>query len=823
MSAASASAAKQIWAGGTSAVDPVVDAYLQTRGLTPLNPAPPCLRFAANLQHPDSYYFPAILVQATNPADGKPTGGIHRLFLARGGKSKAQVDRAKQKMSLGPMKGGVARLAEPIDGKPLLIGEGIETVLTGMQATGLPGWSVFGVSGLKSFAPPDTVKHVVLLAENDQANGKALAALSPALTGRGIKVDIARPAPGLKDLNDCINGKSGHTSKAGLAMVKAAIEDAIAGASASTSARAAAAPPDPLDGKFLLDGTGLYRRKNKKWDWIAQAFEILALARDAAAEGWSKVIRFDAYGQLIRTMAVSVASLHSDAADTINALVNQGMKIKCTMTARRLFAEFLAAAEVTSWATLAHCTGWIQIDGKRAFVLPKETIGAKDLKETVILAGTTNGPYERRGTLEDWQAGVGKLAGNHCVLRFSVAVAFAGPLLDLGGFESGVFHLYGRSSEGKTTCLRAAASVWGSGADGAYVRTWRATSNGLEANLAGACDTLLPTDEVGMSEGKEIGQALYMTASGVGKQRMQRDATLKPSHRWRVLMLSSGELPVEARLNEDVRRARAHAGHLVRAIDIAARREFGVFDRPYVDADFEPKKAADKLKRATLTHYGTAGPEYVRQLIERQITSEAVRQRVASFVEDALKGIKDPHGQAGRAAERFGLVAAAGELAIELGVVPWTKGELTADAYELFAAWLRARGGAVPYETRQIVAQVRRFMEAHGESRFDDVDPPPKNSFTGDMIERKPVTNRAGWRRGKGEDRRWHVPPETFRQEICAGLNPTEAARVLAETGALEKGADGRLTQVVRLPEMKPQRLYVLTPCIFDDCGEEGE
>jgi putative DNA primase/helicase len=250
MSAASASAAKQIWAGGTSAVDPVVDAYLQTRGLTPLDPAPPCLRFAANLQHPDSYYFPAILVQATNPADGKPTGGIQRLFLARGGKDKAQVDRAKQKMSLGPMKGGVARLAEPIDGKPLLIGEGIETVLTGMQATGLPGWSVFGVSGLKRFAPPDTVKHVVLLAENDQANGKALAELVPALTRRGIKVDIARPAAGIKDHNDYINGESGHSVADGLIAIRQAIKRALAGTpdpipirSAGPDARAILPPP----------------------------------------------------------------------------------------------------------------------------------------------------------------------------------------------------------------------------------------------------------------------------------------------------------------------------------------------------------------------------------------------------------------------------------------------------------------------------------------------------------------------------------------------------------------------------------------------------
>jgi uncharacterized protein (DUF927 family) len=489
------------------------------------------------------------------------------------------------------------------------------------------------------------------------------------------------------------------------------------------------------------------------------------------------------------------------------------------MTARRLFAEYLASVDANERATIAHCTGWIEVGDKRAFVLSDEIIG-HGLEESVILAKETGSPYERRGTLEDWRKSVGALAGDHRLLRFSIATAFAGTLLELGGFESGVFHLYGRSSEGKTTCLRCGASVWGSGADGGYVRTWRATANGLEANFAGACDTFLPLDEVGQAEGKEIGLALYMATSGVGKARMRRDASLKPSHKWRLLMLSSGELPIEAKLNEDMRRSKAHAGHLVRAIDIAARRALGVFDLS--DIELDPKALADNLKRAASKHYGVAGPEFVRQLIEREVTGEDVRRRVAGFVEDALKGVKDYHGQAARAAERFGLIAAAGESAIEFGIAPWVKGRPTEDARDLFQAWLEERGGAMPYETRQIVAQVRHFIEAHGDARFDDLDPPSANPFTGVEIERRPVVNRAGWRRGKDEDRRWYVPPEVFRREICAGLNAAEAARVLAGLGALERGGDDRLTQSLRLPGMKTQRLYVITPTIFDGWGEEA-
>jgi putative DNA primase/helicase len=452
--------------------------------------------------------------------------------------------------------------------------------------------------------------------------------------------------------------------------------------------------------------------------------------------------------------------------------------------------------------------------------LPGEVIGADSIEKVILSAGIA-GPYERRGTLADWQSGVGAFAKDHLLLRFSIAVALTGPMLGIGGFESGIFHLFGRSSEGKTTCLRTGASLWGSGADGCYMRMWRATSNGLEAHLAGACDTFLPLDEIGQADGRDLGQGLYMATSGVGKSRMGRNISLRPSYKWRVSVLSSGEMPIESRLNEDLRRGRAHAGHLVRAIDIDARRELGVFDRPH--AEFDSGVCVRELTQATSTYYGAAGPEFVRRLIERNIAVTEVRDRVAAFVAAALKDIKDYHGQAARAATRFGLVALAGELATELGIASWPSGVPTRDALELLEAWLDWRGGAAPYEAQQIVGQVRHFIEANGDSRFDDLDPPPKNPFTGAEIERRPVIDRAGWRRYSGAARRWYVPTEVWKREVCAGLNPTEVARVLAELGALEKGSDGKSSQSLRLLSgQKTQRVYVLTPAIFEG-SEEGD
>jgi Domain of unknown function (DUF927)/Toprim domain len=452
--------AREIWDNAQPITGTLVEAYLRSRGITPPEPGPECLRFAPKLRHPNEQYLPAMIARPTKPKTGTPVGGIQRTYLARSGKGKAQVEKSEQKLSLGPCKGGVIRLAEPIDGKPLLIGEGVETVLTVMEATGLPGWATLGTSGLVNLELPDNVTMVVLLAESDGGpNEKALSDALPALVARGVEALVARPPPGLKDFNDLVNGKSGHLPEAGRVVVKEALE------AATNSEAEAENNLEDEDGRFKLTETGLWWRKDEqgKWKWIAQPFEIVGWARDAAdARGqsgdWGKLIRFRDCDGADHEVVVSLAALHGDAGAVISSLAHWGMNIKCTPVARRLFAEYLASVDVKERVTIVHRNGWLEIGGARAFALPSNiTNGAS--KERVILAKDAVGPYGQCGTLEAWKDGVGALAKDHRFLRFSIATALAGTLLYIGGFESGCFHLCGKSSEGKTTCLRMAASV----------------------------------------------------------------------------------------------------------------------------------------------------------------------------------------------------------------------------------------------------------------------------------------------------------------------------------------------------------------------------
>jgi putative DNA primase/helicase len=534
--------------------------------------------------------------------------------------------------------------------------------------------------------------------------------------------------------------------------------------------------------------------------WIASAFEVIGACRDPLGHGWGKWLRWrDADGR-IHTRHVSDAALQGDPSVLCGGLADEGLSINRNQ--QRRFLAYLSGCNVKGRVTLVRRTGWHDIGGHQVFVLPAETIGPKG-SERVILDASAVGPYEARGTLKDWQDGIGALATGHALPVLAISAAFAGPLLQLAGQEGGGVHIFGDSSQGKTTIIQAAASVWGRGATPGYVRAWRATANGLEGAAASASDTVLILDELSVMEARDVQAALYGLANGTGKARAARDGSLREPKTWRVLILSTGEVATGTKLAED-RGRKARAGQLVRMLDIQADRHlgFGAFDHGGMDND--AGALAKAFKHAATSAYGTAGPEFVRRIMAEEVTGEDVRAMVANFTASTVPARSD--GQIDRAAQRLGLIAAAGELATALEIVPWRVGEAREAAAWALTQWIEGRGGTEPAEVRQAIEQVRLFIEQHGESRFDTLDD----------HDARPVNNRAGWRKGSGPLREWMIPPEVWKMEICNGLDATLVARTLAERGMLLRAGDG--FQPVRKIDGASKR----TANIFDRGDNEG-
>src|SRR5262249_11943684 len=124
------------------------------------------------------------------------------------GLGKAPVD--PQKMMLGPCRGGVVRLAQI--GPVLMVGEGIETSLSAMVATGYPSWAALSTSGMRSLNLPNCVREVIVLADGDKAGEAAAQVCAIRWRCEGRSVRIARPPQGM-DFNDVLMGRAPGTKE----------------------------------------------------------------------------------------------------------------------------------------------------------------------------------------------------------------------------------------------------------------------------------------------------------------------------------------------------------------------------------------------------------------------------------------------------------------------------------------------------------------------------------------------------------------------------------------------------------------------------------
>jgi hypothetical protein len=185
-----------IWSASESAEGTPVEAYLRSRGLA--IPVPPSIRFHAGLRHLSETVWPAMVALVRHGIDGKPVG-IHRTFLARNGDGKAPVEPAK--MMLGPCRGGAVRLG--LAGDMLMVGEGIETCLAAMQASGRPAWAALSTSGLRALDLPFAVSDVIVLADGDEPGEAAAQSCAWQWKRDGRRVRIARPPHGM-DFNDLL-------------------------------------------------------------------------------------------------------------------------------------------------------------------------------------------------------------------------------------------------------------------------------------------------------------------------------------------------------------------------------------------------------------------------------------------------------------------------------------------------------------------------------------------------------------------------------------------------------------------------------------------
>lgn len=774
-------------------------------------------------------------VAPARPADGGPD----KLFLKGG-----------QVSGLWHMLGSVG------GADVVLICEGYATAASVHEATGRPVAVAFTANNLKAVAKAlrkaMPVASLVVAGDDDRAtalrsgkNPGAAAATAAATLVHGVPVLPKGLPSGKSDFNDL------HATK-GADVVRAQIEAAIDAALATRSpartepARSSQrkAPPATDDAqttaapdRFTVTDDGLFYLPPGDDDSpprrVCGPLRVIALARDAHDNQAALLLEFETEFGQTRQWLMPLAMLAGDGTAYRSALLSQGFVTPHDAKRRAWLTMYLQSQKPHERVRHVSRVGW----AGRCYVLPHETLGTPlDGERTIFFSESgVEANFSQRGTLQQWQEGLGRLCVGNTRLVFAVCVALAGPLMRWApGITGGGFHLAGASSVGKSSALLLAASVWGKGVEGdqhSYIQKWRSTSNALESLAEQHNDCTLILDELGMLEGSDAGATVYMLSDGAGKNRSRAAGGLRPKATWNLLFLSSGEITLAQQVEAVGKKVKG--GQEIRMIPIPAEVTPGSAMETFHDFD-TGHDMSQAIKQRAARVYGALGRAWLEHLVA---STEGLATDLRAHV-DAIERDMVPESAAGqvkRGGRRFALAAAAGEMATAAGLTGWQPGEARRAVRACFDAWLQTRGGTGASEVTAMLRQVKGFIERDGDGRF--------GWWHRAADDRAAKTlHRAGIRRmvnehgepiktdsqhlaefgdsmppTMGEDVRveYFVFPEAFRTEVAAGFDPQAVARVLLEHGCL-KTEPGRLTVKPRLPAAGPTRCFHILPEIME-------
>lgn len=543
---------------------------------------------------------------------------------------------------------------------------------------------------------------------------------------------------------------------------------------------------------------------------VCGKLEIAAYTRDDKSSEWGRLLEWTDAGGVRHTWSMPMSLLSGDGTEVRAQLLSGGLTIEAGRKAREALMTYLQTFQPEQFARCVSRVGWY---GESNYVLPDETIGDETEERIVLQSGIDDYRMACSGTLEEWRENVAHRCIGNSRLVFAISNGFAAPLLRPLKLEGGGYNFKGRTSEGKSTALIVAGSVFGGGDSRlGYARTWRQTANAAEATAEMHNDGIMLLDELALCDPRDAGETVYMLASDEGKRRLRSSASMRKSYNWRLIFMSSGEISLADHVSTAGKKVRG--GQEVRFCEIPADASvgFGLFEELHEFAN-DPGRFAKALNEACRRFYGTALREYVKTIIPQlgglpAAYREFEKARLAEWLPS------NAAGEVGRVASRFVLAAFAGELATAAGVTGWPAGEAARAAKRVFDDWLATRGTAGSTDKQAMVAQVRAFIEKHGASRFENEDR---------SAETITIHNRAGFVRNLGKDRKeFCILPETFKREVCQGFDYLEVAHTLEFRGMLERG-EGKNWPAKRYwpSEQKYTRFFVVKGSIFE--SEESE
>ncbi len=528
---------------------------------------------------------------------------------------------------------------------------------------------------------------------------------------------------------------------------------------------------------------------------ICSPLRVSAISCDADGGKFGRLLEWDDSNGQRHEWAMPMTVLAGSGQELREVLLENGLHfISVNGAARGYLMEYISTCRPVRKVTCVDKTGW----HGGAYVLQDDVIGSDAGSVILQSASSSRNDFRVSGSGAEWKEHIGRYCAGNSRLVFCVSLAFAAPLLGMLGMGGGGYHLKGESTDGKTTTMKAAASVCG-GHD--YWKTWRATGNALEGIALRRNDAVLMLDEISEVDGREASRIAYMLGNGQGKARGRVDGSVRDPVTWSLLYLSTGEVSIMEHA-ADAGEKRTSAGVGVRMVQIPSNTgKHGAFEELH---GFENGKAfAEYLEQASRQYHGAPFREWIKWLTGDLLGITGRAKSMKKEYERTL--MPDGSGnQVGRIVDRFALLAVAGELATEAGLTGWKPGEAYNAARACLGAWLKDRGHAANQEDMDALERVRRFITANQYTRFADWHD-----------EKNRPANMVGFRRvdksGNGGESStlFYILPSGWK-EICGTADTAKTAQLCNEAGWIDGGTEnGRLQKKVRLPEIGSKWVYV--------------
>lgn len=558
---------------------------------------------------------------------------------------------------------------------------------------------------------------------------------------------------------------------------------------------------------FIHEKDGLYHREGDKLVKVCSPIKVIGYGCDYGNMGWCRLVELNDLMNHTKRIIIPMCEFCETGSKWLSTLLSAGLLLEGFRTAKLLLSEYIQRGEPEcETVRISEKIGWTPDGG---YLLPDKHFG---VETKAVFTGEMETKFQVAGTLQDWQEQVGKYCEGNSLLELATSYALTGILLALTDSESGGLHIYGGSSKGKSTVATVAGSVCGGGSDG-FIHQWRATDNALERVAASHNDNLLVLDEVSQVSSQALSNLAYMLPNQKGKMRMRSDGSNRRQYSWNLNFLSTGELTIADKIMEDSR-LKSYAGQEVRIIDLPV--DGGTAPTlPYPPLPFtdlhgvsSTREFSDLLKKNAKKTYGTPMRVFIEKLIsDKDAIIQKIREKMAYFFNKNLP--QDAGGQVQRVLRKFALIAATGEVAIEIGIFPYEKGSVRKASQQWFRIWLTDRNGL---EDGEILKVINRLLEHFGkslgqycplqEARFYPQNYPPRDipGYTESNVE--------------GEISKVFVLTWKLR-ELCGSVNMKALVEELIKRGWLGLTNKGRVIETKSIGGLSQRGLEFLLDKIF--------